>query len=140
VPHPRDLLLDVEGADLGRLKLLLLLRDQGVQLEVASHVPDADFFLAVLELGQGAFEALDQDGELSFQPLVHGPFVIAPLLLLCWGGIELLFLLGHPSQLIIELGCRVRAERLLVLLVNEGVRGGSRRFITGALRVREGIR
>jgi hypothetical protein len=72
--------------------------------------------------------------------LVHGPFVIAPLLLLCWGGVDLLFLLGHASQLIIELGGRVRTQCLLVLLVNEGVRGGSRRFITGALRVREGIR
>ena len=138
--QPRDLLLDVEGADLGRLQLLLLLRDKGVQLEIGAHVPNAYLLLSVLELGQGAFQALDQDGELSFQPLVHGPLVIAPLLLLYWGGVDLLFLLGPPSELIIELGCRVRPQCLLVLLVNEGVRGGSGGFITGALRVREGVR
>ena len=84
-------------------------------------MPDADLLLAVLEFGQGAFKALDQDGELSFKPLVHGPLVIAPLLLLCWRGVDLLFLLGHPSELIIELGGRVRTQCLLVLLVNEGV-------------------
>ena len=38
-----------------------------VQLEIVTQFSDTDILLGVLELVQGIFQALDQDGELGFQ-------------------------------------------------------------------------